>query len=95
MLDVKVDPDKDIIYGADDHTTSKTQISNKLAADPSTNGIIVLTTNAIAATNDSITEKNMQDKCIFNGIAVPPDSKAYLESGVMSKVVLWQAYDLG
>ena len=95
MLDVKVDPDKDIIYGADDHTTSKTQISNKLAADPSTNGIIVLTTNAIAATNDSITEKNMQDKCIFNGIAVPSDSKAYLESGVMSKVVLWQAYDLG
>lgn len=94
-MDLRVDPDADIIYGADDHTTSKTQISNKLAANPNTNGLIVLTTNAIAATNDSIVEKNKQDSCIFNGIAVPSDSKAYLESGVMSTVVLWQAYDLG
>lgn len=94
-LDLRVNPDSDIIYGADDHTTSKTQISNKLAANPETNGLIVLTTNAIAATNDSIVEKNMQETCVFNGIAVPSDSKAYLESGVMSEVVLWQAYDLG
>ena len=94
-LDVKLDPDKDIIYGADDHTTSKTQISNTLAANKDTNGLIVLTTNAIAAANDSINEKGMQDTCIFNGIAVPTSSKSYLESGVMSSVVLWQAYDLG
>lgn len=94
-LNVKLDPDKDIIYGADDHTTSKTQISNTLAANKDTNGLIVLTTNAIAAANDSISEKNMQDTCIFNGIAVPSSSKAYLETGIMSSVVLWQAYDLG
>lgn len=94
-LNVKLDPDKDIIYGADDHTTSKTQISNTLAANKDTNGLMVLTTTAIAAANDSIIEKNMQDTCLFNGIGVPTSSKSYLESGVMTSVVLWQAYDLG
>lgn len=95
MLVVKVDPDDDIIYGADDHTTSKTQIANKLTANPDINGIIVLTTNAIAATYDSIREKGLDQQIVFNGIAVPTDSKSYLESGIMSKVILWQAYDLG
>ena len=95
MLDVRVNPDTDIIYGADDHTTSKTQIANKLTANPDIDGIIVLTTNAIAATYDSIREKGLDKQIVFNGIAVPTDSKSYLESGIMSKVVLWQAYDLG
>ncbi|MGL5955004.1 MAG: substrate-binding domain-containing protein [Brevinema sp.] len=93
MLVVKVDPDADIIYGGDDYTTSKTQVANKLTANPNIDGIIVLTTNGIAATYDSIREKRLNT--VFNGLAVPTDSKAYLESGIMSKVVLWQAYDLG
>lgn len=94
-LDIKVNPDSEIIYGGDDYQTSKTQVGNTLAANPETNGLFVLTTNAISATYEAITEKGMEDTCIFNGIAVPTDAKSYLEEGVMSEVILWQAYDLG
>lgn len=44
---------------------------------------------------EAIDSCGMSDTCIFNGIATPGDSKAYLESGLMTTVVLWQAYDLG
>ena len=94
-MDLRVDPDNDIIYGGLDHATSKTQISNKLTANPETRGIMVLTTNAGAASYDSIMEKGLKGKAIFNGICVPSDSKSYLESGVMSTDILWQPYNLG
>lgn len=94
-LDIKVNPDSEIIYGGDDYQTSKTQVGNTLAANPDTNALFVLTTNAISATYEAITEKGMEKTCIFNGIAVPTDAKSYLEEGVMSEVILWQAYDLG
>lgn len=94
-MDLRVNPDTDIIYGGLDHATSKTQISNKLTANPNTRGIMVLTTNAGAASYDSIMEKGLQGKTIFNGICVPTDSKSYLESGIMSTDILWQPYDLG
>lgn len=94
-IDLKVHPDNDIIYGGLDHTTSKTQITNKLSAFPETKGIMVLTTNAGAASYDSIVELGMQNSTIFNGVCVPTDSKYYLESGVMSSAILWQPFDLG
>ena len=40
-------------------------------------------------------EKGLEDSCMFNGLAVPGDSEQYLEEGVMTEVILWQAYDLG
>lgn len=94
-MELRVHPDNDIIYGGLDYATSKTQISNKLTANPETNGIMVLTTNAGSASYDSIMEKGLQGKAIFNGICVPTDSKSYLESGVMTTDILWQPYDLG
>ena len=94
-LDVRVDPDTEIIYGADDYQTSKTLAGNTLAANPDTNALFVLTTNADAAVYEAIQEKGMTETCIFNGIGVPTDCAQYLEDGTMTTVVLWQAYDLG
>lgn len=94
-LDIKVNPDTEIIYGGDDYQTSKTQVGNTLAANPDTNALFVLTTNAISATYEAITEKGLEKTTIFNGLAVPSDASSYLEEGVMSQVILWQAYDLG
>lgn len=94
-LDIKLNPDSEIIYGGDDYQTSKTQIGNTLAANPETNALFVLTTNAISATYEAITEKGMEETCMFNGLAVPADAQQYLEEGVMSEVILWQAFDLG
>ena len=90
-----VDPDAEIIYGGDDYQTAKTQVSNSLTAHMDTNGLISLSTLANAAIYEAITEKGLEDTCVFNGIAVPKDSEEYLKSGVMSEVILWQAYDVG
>lgn len=94
-MDLRVNPDIDIIYGGLDHNTSKTQISKKLDEDPNANGLMVLTTNAGAASYESITEKGLKGKTIFGGICVPTDSKEFLESGVMTSDIIWQPFDLG
>lgn len=93
MLDVKFNPDNDIIYAGDG--TGLEEIEAKLSANPDTNALISLTTNVIASCGTAIESCGLKDTCIFNGIATPGDSKAYLESGLMTTVVLWQAYDLG
>ncbi|MGM9537077.1 MAG: substrate-binding domain-containing protein [Candidatus Onthomonas sp.] len=93
MLDVKVNPDSEIIYAGDGD--GLTEIEATLSAHPEINALISLTTNVIASCATAIESCGLSDSCIFNGIATPTDSKAYLESGMMTTVVLWQAYDLG
>lgn len=93
MLNVKVNPDDDIIYAGDG--TGLEEIEAKLSANLDTNALISLTTNVIASCGTAIESCGLEGKCIFNGIATPVDSKAYLEKGTMTTVVLWQAYDLG
>lgn len=93
MLDVKVNPDSDIIYAGDG--AGLEEIEATLSAHPEINVLISLTTNVIASCATAIESCGMTDTCIFNGIATPGDSKAYLENGLMTTVVLWQAYDLG
>ena len=85
MLDMRCNPDSDIIYAGE----------ATLSAHSDINALISLTTNVIASCATAIDSCGMSDTCIFNGIATPGDSKAYLESGLMTTVVLWQAYDLG
>jgi len=93
MLDVKVNPDSDIIYAGDG--AGLEEIEATLSAHPEINALISLTTNVIASCATAIESCGMTETCIFNGIATPGDSKAYLENGLMTTVVLWQAYDLG
>ena len=93
MLDVKVNPDSEIIYAGDG--AGLEEIEATLSAHPEINALISLTTNVIASCATAIESCGMTETCMFNGIATPGDSKAYLESGLMSTVVLWQAYDLG
>ena len=93
MLDMRCNPDSDIIYAGDGD--GLTEIEATLSAHSDINALISLTTNVIASCATAIDSCGMSDTCIFNGIATPGDSKAYLESGLMTTVVLWQAYDLG
>lgn len=93
MLNLKCHPDNDIIYAGDGD--GLTEIEATLSAHPDINALISLTTNVIASCATAIDSCGMSSTCIFNGIATPGDSKAYLESGMMTTVVLWQAYDLG
>lgn len=93
MLNVKFHPDNDIIYAGDGD--GLTEIEATLSAHSDINALVSLTTNVIASCATAIDSCGMSSTCIFNGIATPVDSKAYLESGMMTTVVLWQAYDLG
>lgn len=93
MLDVKVNPDSDIIYAGDGD--GLTEIEATLSAHPEINALVSLTTNVISSCATAIESCGLSDSCIFNGIATPTDCKSYLESGMMTTVVLWQAYDLG
>lgn len=95
MLNVHVTPgaDGNIIYAGDGD--GLTEIESFLTAHSDANALVSLTTNVIASCASAIDSCGLTGKCIFNGIATPGDSKAYLEDGTMTTVVLWQAYDLG
>lgn len=93
MLDVKVNPDSEIIYAGDG--AGLEEIEATLSAHPEINALVSLTTNVIASCATAIESCGMTETCIFNGIATPGDSEAYLSNGLMTTVVLWQAYDLG
>lgn len=95
MLNVHVNPgaDGDIIYAGDG--AGLTEIESFLTAHSDANALVSLTTNVISSCAAAIDSCGLKGKCIFNGIATPGDSKAYLEDGTMTTVVLWQAYDLG
>lgn len=93
ILDLKVDPDNEIIYGGDGD--GLTEIEAMLTAHPEINALMVLTTNVAASTATAIESCGLTDTCIFNGLATPTDCESYLESGMMTTVILWQAYDLG
>ena len=92
-LDVKVNPDNDIIYAGDG--SGNDIIPGVVAAHPEINALVSLTTNVIDTCAQTIKDLNMQETCIFNGIAVPASCESYLTDGIMTEVVLWQAYDLG
>lgn len=92
MLNVITNPDN-IIYAGDG--AGLEEIESYLTAHPETNFLVSLTTNVIASCGTAIESCGLTDTCMFNGIATPGDSENYLSSGMMSTVVLWQAYDLG
>lgn len=92
MLNVITDPDS-IIYAGDGD--GLTEIESYLSAHADTNALVCLTTTAAASCGTAIDSCGLKDSCIFNGIATPGDSGSYLESGLMTTVVLWQSYDLG
>ncbi len=90
---MKVNPDNDIIYAGDG--SGNDIIPGVVAAHPEINALVSLTTNVIDTCAQTIKDLNMQETCIFNGIAVPASCESYLTDGIMTEVVLWQAYDLG
>ena len=92
MLNVITNPDN-IIYAGDG--AGLEEVESYLTAHPETNFLVSLTTNVIASCGTAIESCGLSDTCMFNSIATPGDSENYLSSGMMSTVVLWQAYDLG
>lgn len=64
-LDVKVNPDSDIIYAGDG--SGNDIIPGVVAAHPEINALVSLTTNVIDTCAQTIKDLNMQETCIFRG----------------------------
>ncbi len=92
LLKVELIPENIIYCG---NGTGLNEITSYLTAHPDTNALITLTTNVVPSCGTAIESCGLKDSCVFGGIATPTESKPYLESGIMTSVVLWQAYDLG
>jgi ABC-type sugar transport system substrate-binding protein len=66
-----------------------------LKANPDLNGILAYSTIAPLGAAQAIQEKGLQDKVQLIGVALPNDSKPYLEDGSLDVATLWDPVKLG
>ncbi|WP_219837069.1 autoinducer 2 ABC transporter substrate-binding protein [Paenibacillus sp. R14(2021)] len=66
-----------------------------LKANPDLDGILAYSTVAPLGAAQAIQEKNMQDKVSLIGVALPTDSKPFLEDGSLDTATLWNPVNLG
>jgi len=84
----------DVTYAGNDQGQADTSIKALLTADQDIKGIIALSSNTVPAVSSSREQLNIGEIKIV-GVSVPEASRADLEDGKMSAVVLWQPFDLG
>lgn len=66
-----------------------------ITAYPDLNGIIGIGTISPIGAAQAVREKKMKDKIAVVGVALPNDSKPYLESGDLKEATLWDPVKLG
>lgn len=66
-----------------------------LKANPDLDGILAYSTVAPLGVAQAIQEKKLQDKVSLVGVALPTDSKPFLEDGAMDTATLWNPINLG
>lgn len=66
-----------------------------LKANPDLNGILAYSTVAPLGAAQAIQEKGLQDKVSLVGVAMPKDSKPFLEDGSLDTATLWDPVKLG
>lgn len=88
------------IIGEKIGTDEKQQIAYQktldlLKANPDLNGILAYSTVAPLGAAQAIQEKGLQDKVSLIGVALPTDSKPFLEDGSLDTATLWNPMNLG
>ncbi|MEH7353392.1 autoinducer 2 ABC transporter substrate-binding protein [Neobacillus drentensis] len=66
-----------------------------LKANPDLDGILAYSTVAPLGSAQAIQEKKLQDKVSLIGVALPTDSKPFLEDGSLDTATLWNPINLG
>ncbi|MBU5445565.1 autoinducer 2 ABC transporter substrate-binding protein [Paenibacillus sp. MSJ-34] len=66
-----------------------------LKANPDLDGILAYSTVAPLGAAQAIQEKGLQDKVSLIGVALPTDSKPFLEDGSLDTATLWNPVNLG
>lgn len=85
----------DIVYAGNDQGTADEKIRAMLTANPEVKGIVALSSNTVPAVSTARDQLGITDEIKIVGISVPESSRADMEAGRMSGVVLWQPFDLG
>ncbi len=85
----------EIVFAGNDQGTADEKIKTLLSADPDIKGIVALSSNTVPAVSSARDQLGITDDIKIVGISVPESSRADMEGGKMSAVVLWQPFDLG
>lgn len=85
----------DIVYAGNDQGTADEQIMALLTAQPDIDGMVALSSNTVPAVSSARDQLGIGEGLAIVGISVPETSRADMEAGRMSGVVLWQPFDLG
>lgn len=87
--------DDEIVYAGNDQGTADEKIKALLSANPEIKGIVALSSNTVPAVSSARDQLGITEDIKIVGISVPESSRADMEAGKMSAVVLWQPFDLG
>ena len=87
--------DNEIVYAGNDQGTADEKIKTLLSANPNIKGIVALSSNTVPAVSSARDQLGISGDIKIVGISVPETSRADMEAGKMSAVVLWQPFDLG
>ncbi len=87
--------DNEIVYAGNDQGTADEKIKSLLSANQDIKGIIALSSNTVPAVSSARAQLDISGDIKVIGLAVPETSRADMEEGKMSAVVLWQPFDLG
>jgi ABC-type sugar transport system substrate-binding protein len=93
-IDLMTDSDE-IVYAGNDQGTADEKIKGLLSANQDIKGIIALSSNTVPAVSSARDQLGIAEEIKIIGLAVPETSRADMEAGKMSAVVLWQPFDLG
>ncbi len=85
----------EIVYAGNDQGTADEQIMALLTARPDISGMVALSSNTVPAVSSARDQLGIGEGLKIVGISVPETSRADMEAGRMSGVVLWQPFDLG
>ena len=85
----------EIVFAGNDQGTADEKIKTLLSANSDIKGIVALSSNTVPAVSSARDQLGITDEIKIVGISVPESSRADMEAGKMSAVVLWQPFDLG
>jgi rhamnose transport system substrate-binding protein len=85
----------EVLYGNDDPAKSLTETEAAIQKYPDLNGIIAPTTVGATAAGQAIESHGLASKIIVTGLNTPQQSRAFLMSGALDGVMLWDTYRTG
>jgi rhamnose transport system substrate-binding protein len=82
-------------YAGEDQAVATQLTKDLISANPDLKGVIGQSSTTAPGVAQAITDLNLVGKVASAGVATPKPMAAYIKSGAMPKVVLWDAKNLG